>query len=65
MTRRSDWSATGSGRRRRDGGCLGQCCRVAEFHGLRVGHALEDARITLAARLADLGDDRADHIASL
>ena len=32
---------------------------------LRVGQALEDARITLAARLAELGDDWADHIAIL
>ena len=32
---------------------------------LRVGGALEDARGTMAARLAELGDDWADHIAIL
>jgi hypothetical protein len=32
---------------------------------LRVGGALEDARATVAARLAELGDDWADHIAIL
>ena len=32
---------------------------------LRVGQALEDARITVATRLAELGDDWADHIAIL
>jgi hypothetical protein len=32
---------------------------------LRVGQELEDARITVAARLAELGDDWADHIAIL
>jgi hypothetical protein len=32
---------------------------------LRVGGALEDARGTVAARLAELGDDFADHIAIL
>jgi hypothetical protein len=32
---------------------------------LHVGQSLEHARITLAARLADLGDDWADHIAIL
>jgi hypothetical protein len=32
---------------------------------LRVGAELEDARITVAARLAELGDDWADHIAIL
>ena len=32
---------------------------------LRVAQALEDARITLAARLAELGDDWTDHIAIL
>jgi hypothetical protein len=32
---------------------------------LRVGQPLEDARITVAARLAKLGDDWADHIAIL
>jgi hypothetical protein len=30
---------------------------------LRVGQEIEDARITVAARLAELGDDWADHIA--
>jgi hypothetical protein len=29
---------------------------------LRFGGALEDARGTVAARLAELGDDWADHI---
>jgi hypothetical protein len=32
---------------------------------LRVGQEIEDARMTLAARLAELGDDWADHIAIL
>jgi hypothetical protein len=32
---------------------------------LRVGQELEDARVTMAARLADLGDDWAEHIAIL
>jgi hypothetical protein len=32
---------------------------------LRVAGALEDARGTVAARLAELGDDSADHIAVL
>ena len=32
---------------------------------LRVAQALEDARITIAARLAELGDDWTDHIAIL
>jgi hypothetical protein len=32
---------------------------------LRVGQALEDARITVARRLAELGDDWADHITIL
>jgi len=32
---------------------------------LRVGQEIEDGRITLAARLADLGDDWVDHIAIL
>ena len=32
---------------------------------LRVGQELEDARITVAARLAEVGDDWADHIAIL
>ncbi len=32
---------------------------------LRVGQELEEARITVAARLAELGDDWADHIAIL
>jgi hypothetical protein len=32
---------------------------------LRVGQEIEDARITVAARLAELGDDWADHIAIL
>jgi hypothetical protein len=32
---------------------------------LRVGQELEDARITMAARLAEVGDDWADHIAIL
>jgi hypothetical protein len=32
---------------------------------LRVGQPLEDARITVAARLAELGDDWAEHIAIL
>jgi hypothetical protein len=31
----------------------------------RVGGTLEDARATVAARLAELGDDWADHIAIL
>jgi hypothetical protein len=32
---------------------------------LRVGQELEDARPTVAARLAEVGDDWADHIAIL
>jgi len=32
---------------------------------LRVGQELEDARITMAARLGEVGDDWADHIAIL
>ena len=32
---------------------------------LRVGQALEDARITVATRLAELANDWADHIAIL
>jgi hypothetical protein len=32
---------------------------------LRVGQELEEARITVAARLAEVGDDWADHIAIL
>ena len=32
---------------------------------LRVGQALEDARITVETRLAELGDDWADHITIL
>jgi hypothetical protein len=32
---------------------------------LPVGQDVEDARITVAARLAELGDDWADHIAIL
>jgi hypothetical protein len=32
---------------------------------LRVAQELEDARITVAARLAELGEDWADHIAIL
>jgi hypothetical protein len=32
---------------------------------LRFGQEIEDARITVAARLAELGDDWADHIAIL
>jgi hypothetical protein len=32
---------------------------------LQVSQTLEDARITVAARLAELGDDWADHIAIL
>ena len=32
---------------------------------LRVAQELEDARVTVAARLAELGDDWADHIAIL
>jgi hypothetical protein len=32
---------------------------------LRVSQELEDARITMAARLAEVGDDWADHIAIL
>jgi hypothetical protein len=32
---------------------------------LRVAQALEDARVTVAARLAELGDDWVDHIAIL
>jgi hypothetical protein len=32
---------------------------------LRVGQALEDARLVVAARLAELGDDWVDHIAIL
>jgi hypothetical protein len=32
---------------------------------LRVGQELQDARVTMAARLAELGDDWADHIAIL
>jgi hypothetical protein len=30
-----------------------------------VGQELEDARVTVAARLTELGDDWADHIAIL
>jgi hypothetical protein len=32
---------------------------------LRVGGALDDARATVAARLTELGDDWADHLAIL
>jgi hypothetical protein len=32
---------------------------------LRFGEEIEDARITVATRLAELGDDWADHIAIL
>jgi hypothetical protein len=32
---------------------------------VRVGQEIEDARMTVAARLAELGDDWADHIAIL
>lgn len=32
---------------------------------VRIGQEIEDARITVAARLAELGDDWADHIGIL
>jgi hypothetical protein len=41
------------------------CWNESGHARLRVGQELEDARITVAARLAELGDDWADHIAIL
>jgi hypothetical protein len=41
------------------------CWNESGHARLRVGEALEDARITLAARLAELGDDWPEQIAIL